>query len=159
MMCIILFFFFQAEDGIRDKLVTGVQTCALPISGLEAVRGNVALRAVWPVFQSMTLANSTRLPAPPAERRIVWTNREASDSRSISRATRTEPFSVMRTLDGPWTKARGGFCWSVQSMFQAGQSLGFSVWNARRAGAERSSRLMVLSKMLATSPFWSTLMR
>src|SRR6266536_4738643 len=28
---IILFFFFQAEDGIRDPLVTGVQTCALPI--------------------------------------------------------------------------------------------------------------------------------
>ena len=28
-------FFFQAEDGIRDKLVTGVQTCALPISGLH----------------------------------------------------------------------------------------------------------------------------
>src|SRR5258708_1243668 len=27
-----LFFFFQAEDGIRDDLVTGVQTCALPIS-------------------------------------------------------------------------------------------------------------------------------
>src|SRR5687767_15577481 len=25
------FFFFQAEDGIRDKLVTGVQTCDLPI--------------------------------------------------------------------------------------------------------------------------------
>src|SRR2546429_4560211 len=29
------FFFFQAEDGIRDVAVTGVQTCALPISGLE----------------------------------------------------------------------------------------------------------------------------
>src|SRR5687767_15442770 len=28
------YFFFQAEDGIRDKLVTGVQTCALPISYL-----------------------------------------------------------------------------------------------------------------------------
>src|SRR6267143_4789803 len=27
-----LFFFFQAEDGIRDGTVTGVQTCALPIS-------------------------------------------------------------------------------------------------------------------------------
>src|SRR5437867_12948819 len=27
-----LFFFFQAEDGIRDRTVTGVQTCALPIS-------------------------------------------------------------------------------------------------------------------------------
>src|SRR5229473_5325351 len=35
------FFFFQAEDGIRDKLVTGVQTCALPISRCpSAGRGN-----------------------------------------------------------------------------------------------------------------------
>src|SRR6185437_6532338 len=30
-MFLFFFFFFQAEDGIRDKLVTGVQTCALPI--------------------------------------------------------------------------------------------------------------------------------
>src|SRR5256886_9212121 len=30
--CIVFFFFFQAEDGIRDLTVTGVQTCALPIS-------------------------------------------------------------------------------------------------------------------------------
>src|SRR5699024_11630675 len=28
---VLLFFFFQAEDGIRDRNVTGVQTCALPI--------------------------------------------------------------------------------------------------------------------------------
>src|SRR5260221_4380042 len=28
----VIFFFFQAEDGIRDHCVTGVQTCALPIS-------------------------------------------------------------------------------------------------------------------------------
>src|SRR5258708_38468668 len=28
----VVIFFFQAEDGIRDDLVTGVQTCALPIS-------------------------------------------------------------------------------------------------------------------------------
>src|SRR5256885_6754601 len=31
-MCCGCFFFFQAEDGIRDYKVTGVQTCALPIS-------------------------------------------------------------------------------------------------------------------------------
>src|SRR5256885_9469187 len=30
-----VFFFFQAEDGIRDYKVTGVQTCALPISGVQ----------------------------------------------------------------------------------------------------------------------------
>src|SRR5436190_11138101 len=34
------FFFFQAEDGIRDHCVTGVQTCALPISIFE--------QRVWP---------------------------------------------------------------------------------------------------------------
>src|SRR2546430_8604596 len=31
-LVLILWFFFQAEDGIRDLTVTGVQTCALPIS-------------------------------------------------------------------------------------------------------------------------------
>src|SRR5256886_5705722 len=31
-VCFFFFFFFQAEDGIRDLTVTGVQTCALPIS-------------------------------------------------------------------------------------------------------------------------------
>src|SRR3972149_6811275 len=36
-MCL-FFFFFQAEDGIRDLTVTGVQTCALPISAY--VEGN-----------------------------------------------------------------------------------------------------------------------
>src|SRR5256885_72762 len=34
-MCVSFFFFFQAEDGIRDYKVTGVQTCALPISTNE----------------------------------------------------------------------------------------------------------------------------
>src|SRR5207249_7427610 len=44
------FFFFQAEDGIRDRNVTGVQTCALPISGrsiiLRSSRG--ASSSAWP---------------------------------------------------------------------------------------------------------------
>src|SRR6266700_355985 len=42
------FFFFQAEDGIRDFHVTGVQTCALPISSssaLAAARPTTAARA------------------------------------------------------------------------------------------------------------------
>src|SRR2546426_3324651 len=33
----IFFFFFQAEDGIRDYKVTGVQTCALPIYAIQTV--------------------------------------------------------------------------------------------------------------------------
>src|SRR3990170_6477588 len=39
MLCDFFFFFFQAEDGIRDDLVTGVQTCALPISELSLTPG------------------------------------------------------------------------------------------------------------------------
>src|SRR2546430_6153744 len=35
----LFFFFFQAEDGIRDLTVTGVQTCALPILGAPPVQG------------------------------------------------------------------------------------------------------------------------
>src|SRR2546425_8619033 len=58
------FFFFQAEDGIRDKLVTGVQTCALPILGAPLA---------FPVasgFKSMTRPRCmplrpTRLPDCP----------------------------------------------------------------------------------------------
>src|SRR3989449_2021249 len=39
----VVFFFFQAEDGIRDVAVTGVQTCALPISGRPGRRGQGAV--------------------------------------------------------------------------------------------------------------------
>src|SRR5437762_4300705 len=40
------FFFFQAEDGIRDTSVTGVQTCALPISEVEPVAPEAAVHAL-----------------------------------------------------------------------------------------------------------------
>src|SRR2546428_3785917 len=39
-----IFIFFQAEDGIRDLIVTGVQTCALPIS----------MTQIWLVFSMET---------------------------------------------------------------------------------------------------------
>src|SRR2546429_1841881 len=35
MLQLFIIFFFQAEDGIRDVAVTGVQTCALPIFGIS----------------------------------------------------------------------------------------------------------------------------
>src|SRR5205085_4806098 len=38
------FFFFQAEDGIRDLTVTGVQTCALPISFAQVYAAHAARR-------------------------------------------------------------------------------------------------------------------
>src|SRR3712207_9574597 len=41
-------FFFQAEDGIRDIGVTGVQTCALPISSLDQLRLELVQSLVAP---------------------------------------------------------------------------------------------------------------
>src|SRR5690606_40615191 len=41
------FFFFQAEDGIRDFHVTGVQTCALPISSCSAGRASSRSPTQW----------------------------------------------------------------------------------------------------------------
>src|SRR3989441_12991910 len=77
------FFFFQAEDGIRDKLVTGVQTCALPIY-LEEVEVIQTQARASP--QDLGLALARRLPLLHLEQpvagaggrdreRVVWGER------------------------------------------------------------------------------------
>src|SRR2546425_1541466 len=71
---IVFFFFFQAEDGIRDKLVTGVQTCALPIYRHDAVTcltGRHPRRAPvggWPCLGSVLSKLSG--PVRSEERRV-----------------------------------------------------------------------------------------
>ena len=59
-------FFFQAEDGIRDYDVTGVQTCALPISDLAgpylAVCGVYAMVAIFVVFKGKFNKVNTDIP-------------------------------------------------------------------------------------------------
>src|SRR2546426_6548656 len=59
-----LFFFFQAEDGIRDYKVTGVQTCALPIWPLPLdvpINGLSAMKLMW---------SSINISEPPVS--CVW---------------------------------------------------------------------------------------
>src|SRR6266487_5683189 len=62
------FFFFQAEDGIRDGRVTGVQTCALPISLSDEAAG-VSLPSARE--QPATTAARERTAAEAANRRRV----------------------------------------------------------------------------------------
>src|SRR5437588_1102058 len=51
-----VFFFFQAEDGIRDHCVTGVQTCALPISKGKSLTILWIVLAVTILFAAISLA-------------------------------------------------------------------------------------------------------
>src|SRR5437868_1635956 len=57
----LLFFFFQAEDGIRDRNVTGVQTCALPIYRL-VIDGGRETAAVAHRAQDQKIADRLRHP-------------------------------------------------------------------------------------------------
>src|SRR5439155_4269068 len=59
-----VFFFFQAEDGIRDGHVTGVQTCALPISDSRRHGSSRRATACW-CFRDPT-ARRARRPSPSA---------------------------------------------------------------------------------------------
>src|SRR5260221_5165565 len=63
MLLYLPFFFFQAEDGIRDHCVTGVQTCALPISLNESLEDAVEFFAhgAFPGLNCVRDRKSTRL--------------------------------------------------------------------------------------------------
>src|SRR5256885_3697511 len=98
-MDVVCYFFFQAEDGIRDYKVTGVQTCALPISsgpqiatgesqqhGGPAGVGPLPLERVVDLLHGVGVAHrETRSPAPyrigsgvPASAKPLRRNRHAS---------------------------------------------------------------------------------
>src|SRR5438309_939588 len=55
-MVLIKLFFFQAEDGIRDGTVTGVQTCALPIYRRQQFTVGAACRAHMDVHHATVMA-------------------------------------------------------------------------------------------------------
>src|SRR5437762_6409591 len=95
-----LFFFFQAEDGIRDTSVTGVQTCALPISrvvrpgprvGVHGKRRGGAARGALP-------PGPTGGPAVPAA--------PAATASHLSRIRERRALSDQRLPEGPVTSVR-----------------------------------------------------
>src|SRR5574338_420120 len=66
----LFFFFFQAEDGIRDAMVTGVQTCALPIwQHPESSRSHQRFTAIWsytPPSAKWVLLAASQPPRAPS---------------------------------------------------------------------------------------------
>src|SRR5204862_1197388 len=86
-------FFFQAEDGIRDLYVTGVQTCALPIS---RVAGSAPAAAAHPLARTRPPGgdddHTEALRAPPrgedGRRRTGRRVGRAGQARAIAHGTR-----------------------------------------------------------------------
>src|SRR5437870_10243929 len=85
-VCRFFFFFFQAEDGIRDGHVTGVQTCALPIFP-PARPAPVARRRAWRSRRLLrpTRAGSPRRSSPRSEERRVGKSVDLGGRRIIKK--------------------------------------------------------------------------
>src|SRR5205823_9721313 len=96
--------FFQAEDGIRDKLVTGVQTCALPIcnmgSMLSRTNGSGSQSAPVPKYYQLreTLLErisagrwpaGTAIPPEPELCREFGVSRIRSEERRVGKEGRS----------------------------------------------------------------------
>src|SRR6266516_5893895 len=81
------FFFFQAEDGIRDRTVTGVQTCALPIC------------TEW---------RAAEWPGRPARSHPAWPDASTPDRRSDTLGRRASDRSHLRESARATPASRAG---------------------------------------------------
>src|SRR5258708_31169861 len=93
-------FFFQAEDGIRDDLVTGVQTCALPISYFLRVSERILLhsRSTPKTWQEDSLRNSEEICA-----RLCKSHAQITRGRMASCSHRSEERRVGKECRSRWS--------------------------------------------------------
>src|SRR5438874_12439790 len=106
-----VFFFFQAEDGIRDLYVTGVQTCALPIWTARSNTQRLHWRSRWvfvnePSFSTWVAAGKrkTSVPISPVlrseERRVGKECRSRWAAVHAKRKREGEVEDVVVVVDG-----------------------------------------------------------
>src|SRR5438876_2398374 len=91
-----MFFFFQAEDGIRDGRVTGVQTCALPIfSGFSGDGWTWSLTATFDKTMTTEEGVATGPDGAIVTSRIDW--QFSSDGKALSGTQQSEQNGVRWT--------------------------------------------------------------
>src|SRR2546427_8703936 len=119
------FFFFQAEDGIRDLTVTGVQTCALPISGRRWRLRRLEITVAED-------ASDVQLAHVRAE--FAWLA-EQGPAVAIARAARCEATrDLVSGRNGSERVAFGGSCAGRAAAGEAGAA------NVEALGSHRASR-------------------
>src|SRR2546425_10050387 len=126
-----MFFFFQAEDGIRDKLVTGVQTCALPISYPGALYGFLG-------FNLSTGGDTTKPHALFGDRRLRRALTMAVDREGLRKSVWEDLAHVP-----PGPLARLWWIWDPETRelpydtAQAGRMLTWPGWRRSHGGGLR----------------------
>src|SRR5438034_6986957 len=111
---VVFFFFFQAEDGIRDHCVTGVQTCALPISSIVSVGatfGNVLMIekprclftlarctvcTTWWLSGLSVISPSGDVNVRPLSSALVTASRSSDPAFFTAMAQRCQPFQTVQ---------------------------------------------------------------
>src|SRR5437762_5991969 len=102
-----LLFFFQAEDGIRDTSVTGVQTCALPI----CVTDDPAVKS--PCAIESSVASRRSVPAPTACRETGF---------RLLRCITTESVNGCPSICIVITTSHDGPCWLLVGATEIGRA-------------------------------------
>src|SRR5260221_256515 len=95
---LLVIFFFQAEDGIRDHCVTGVQTCALPISTNQPV-----IKSIWGARPAgEPLAGITSFKVAPDKTPEDWLL-DILDAVELHHGEHSQspPYSVLRVVGTP----------------------------------------------------------
>src|SRR2546430_12695555 len=98
----LFFFFFQAEDGIRDLTVTGVQTCALPIFTSRVARRARRARRAFPVSSGAALratrawcrGGNSRAPTAPRGHAVKYVLLAAAVLATLAAALLLGPANV-----------------------------------------------------------------
>src|SRR5438046_5461841 len=88
-------FFFQAEDGIRDWSVTGVQTCALPICTIQLSSKSYTIVGVLP--PGFQMANQAQVFVPKIEEGELLTEREDHSYQVVARLKSGKTFQEAET--------------------------------------------------------------
>src|SRR2546427_4385271 len=104
------FFFFQAEDGIRDLTVTGVQTCALPISsgdgGVRRLKHNAEVLAPFGPSATTGSGRYASSPGPEYKASISWRGRSISTPYAETPGSRPNVARVPMRIAYPGRAAR-----------------------------------------------------
>src|SRR5258708_127566 len=143
------FFFFQGEDGIRDDLMTGVQTCAVPLAGVSPVLSSLRSNcwSTWRAnFGQFSLMRVISDAAETVMKSLLVQGREkAGDARRV------------RNLDPGWMNSTSAVCltaarWRRPRGTARGRCLSRARTAARSAPAIRRDRLAAPASQRSLPP-------